>query len=382
MLVDGRLQMAFRDPFAIAVLDGLAEELEAIPTGMLLIGQPSGSPESTVPRLAGLALDAVVFSLCGPGDHPAVEHLAARGIPMFSTGVPDDRRITQVRVDERGAAAEIARYLRGSRSPPGGDGHHADAAGQRGRARARGRGGGPQGECAVGRAAARLPRRLPARRGAADRRRLVGRGRHRGRPGPARRARGASGPRRSSPSPTSSPPASSSRAEELGLPVPGDLSVTGFDGVDLPWLPHRLTTMDQQGREKGRILGTLVRRTLAGGDRAASPSRSPCARARRPGRHRLSQLLSRTARPRGAARPRRTAYRDGAGVAETKGTPHVPGRALLPLLHSCPGGVRRGTTTRGADDECMPQDASGRNRASRISWGRRSSGSLPHGGFA
>ena len=53
-------------------------------------------------------------------------------------------------------------------------------------------------------------------------------------------------------------------AEELGLRVPDDLSVTGFDGVDLPWLPHRLTTMDQQGREKGRILGTLVRRRLDG----------------------------------------------------------------------------------------------------------------------
>ena len=53
-------------------------------------------------------------------------------------------------------------------------------------------------------------------------------------------------------------------AEELGLSVPGDLSVTGFDGVDLPWLPRRLTTMDQHGREKGRILGTLVRRRLDG----------------------------------------------------------------------------------------------------------------------
>ena len=53
-------------------------------------------------------------------------------------------------------------------------------------------------------------------------------------------------------------------AEELGLRVPEDLSVTGFDGVDLPWLPHRVTTMDQQGREKGRILGTLVRKRLDG----------------------------------------------------------------------------------------------------------------------
>ena len=34
-------------------------------------------------------------------------------------------------------------------------------------------------------------------------------------------------------------------------------------------------------------------------------------------------------------------------VPDTR-TPRVPGRAHLPLLHSCPGGVRRGTTTRGA----------------------------------
>jgi DNA-binding LacI/PurR family transcriptional regulator len=46
--------------------------------------------------------------------------------------------------------------------------------------------------------------------------------------------------------------------------VPDDLSVTGFDGLDLPWLPHRLTTMDQHGQDKGRILGTLVRRALEG----------------------------------------------------------------------------------------------------------------------
>ena len=112
MLVNGRLQMAFRDPFAIAVLDGLAEEDEVTRPACCSSGSRPAHPESTVPRLSGLALDAVVFSLCGPGDHPAVEHLAARGIPMFSTSVPDDRRITQVRVDERLASAEIARHLR------------------------------------------------------------------------------------------------------------------------------------------------------------------------------------------------------------------------------------------------------------------------------
>ena len=53
-------------------------------------------------------------------------------------------------------------------------------------------------------------------------------------------------------------------AESLGLRVPGDVSVTGFDGVDLPWLDHTLTTVLQPGVAKGHALGGLVRRALAG----------------------------------------------------------------------------------------------------------------------
>jgi DNA-binding LacI/PurR family transcriptional regulator len=53
-------------------------------------------------------------------------------------------------------------------------------------------------------------------------------------------------------------------AEELGLRVPEDLSVTGFDGVDLPWFPGTLTTIDQQGVAKGRRLGALLQRLLDG----------------------------------------------------------------------------------------------------------------------
>jgi DNA-binding LacI/PurR family transcriptional regulator len=51
-------------------------------------------------------------------------------------------------------------------------------------------------------------------------------------------------------------------ARELGLRVPEDLSVTGFDGVALPWLGAPLTTIDQHGEEKGRALGQLVARLL------------------------------------------------------------------------------------------------------------------------
>jgi DNA-binding LacI/PurR family transcriptional regulator len=53
-------------------------------------------------------------------------------------------------------------------------------------------------------------------------------------------------------------------AESLGLRVPADLSVTGFDGVELPWLDHVLTTVEQPGADKGRAMGRLVRQALDG----------------------------------------------------------------------------------------------------------------------
>ncbi|GAA5030254.1 LacI family DNA-binding transcriptional regulator [Terrabacter aeriphilus] len=264
VLVEGRLQAAFRDPFAVAVLDGLAEELERVPTGMLLLAQPSDDVDAVVPQLAGLALDAVVFSLCGPGDHPAVDHLAARGIPMFSTGVPADRRVTQVRIDERAAFAEVSRHVRslGHRrvasvamplGPMGEPGPireervreadvqipsigrtlgFRDVFGPDAPVVQTGDGSSVEGGIAMGRAlldvpAAERPTAVVAQSDVIAAGVIVA-------------------------------------AEELGLQVPTDVSVTGFDGVDLPWLPHRITTMDQQGRARGRLIGTLVRRRLDG----------------------------------------------------------------------------------------------------------------------
>ncbi|GAB2765911.1 substrate-binding domain-containing protein [Terrabacter koreensis] len=264
VLVEGRLQQAFRDPFAVAVLDGLAEELERVPTGMLLLAQPSGDPASVVPQLAGLALDALVFSLCGPGEQPAVEHLAARGIPMFSTGVPADRRITQVRIDERGSFAEVSRHVQalGHRRvasvamPLAGTGEPGpvreelavekdagipsigrllgfrDVFGPDATVVQTSDGSSVEGGIVAGRALLDVPesRRPTAIVAQSD---VIAAG-------------------------------VIIAAEELGLRVPDDLSVTGFDGVDLPWLPHRITTVDQRGRERGRMIGRLVRRRLDG----------------------------------------------------------------------------------------------------------------------
>jgi DNA-binding LacI/PurR family transcriptional regulator len=55
-------------------------------------------------------------------------------------------------------------------------------------------------------------------------------------------------------------------AAELGLHVPADLSVVGFDGADLPWLaPARLTTIVQPSGEKGRAAARAAMDLVAGG---------------------------------------------------------------------------------------------------------------------
>ena len=54
-------------------------------------------------------------------------------------------------------------------------------------------------------------------------------------------------------------------ARELELDVPGDVSVTGFDGIDLPWLGEIvLTTVAQPLAAKGAAIGRMVESLLAG----------------------------------------------------------------------------------------------------------------------
>ncbi|MCL1899934.1 MAG: LacI family DNA-binding transcriptional regulator [Promicromonosporaceae bacterium] len=61
---------------------------------------------------------------------------------------------------------------------------------------------------------------------------------------------------------------------ELGLRLPEDVSIVGFDGLDLPWLsPDALTSVHQPLREKGVALGHATLEMLE--DRAAEARRIP-----------------------------------------------------------------------------------------------------------
>ena len=53
-------------------------------------------------------------------------------------------------------------------------------------------------------------------------------------------------------------------AEELGVAVPAELSVLGFDGIRVDGLQHDLTTLVQPSVAKGRAAGEAVVQLLAG----------------------------------------------------------------------------------------------------------------------
>jgi DNA-binding LacI/PurR family transcriptional regulator len=262
VLVEGRLLHAFHDPFAVSVLDGLAGVLDELGVGMLLIALDPADPEGSVARIATHALDAVVVPFGTMEGHPVLPHLAARGIPVIAAGIRPGAAPVTASVDEQGASALATRHLRdlGHRRIAtvtmqlSSDGRlavvtakdeasatYADAADRLAGFRSVAGAEAPAvqtpwPDVANGRAAADLLLDLP----------------------PGRR-------------PTAVVAQSDllaagvvQAAEARGLRVPGDLSVVGFDGVDLPWLAQRLTTIDQGAPERGRLLGHLTRRILAG----------------------------------------------------------------------------------------------------------------------
>ncbi|MFC7489283.1 MULTISPECIES: LacI family DNA-binding transcriptional regulator [unclassified Knoellia] len=259
VIVEDRLLHAFRDPFALAVLDGLAQELDDMGTSMLLVADHGDSQPNP---LAAHAIDAAIFPLCGRTVSPLVDHLLARRIPMVGAGAPVHDEVVHVVIDERGASATVTQHLvdlghsalahvlmpigrhRATHRMDEAELEHAAYPD----ARDRGLGflevagpGSPLVEAefpdvAQGEVAGRILLDAPARRrptGIVAQSDLLAAGVIRA-------------------------------AEGLGLRVPQDVSVTGFDGVDLPWLDRRLTTVEQPGEAKGRLLGSLTRRALAG----------------------------------------------------------------------------------------------------------------------
>lgn len=258
VVLEGHLRAAFLDPVTTAMMDGLTDGLADLSAGILLMrDEPGddGSPLSSAP------VDAVVLIGCSGRTRASLDVVRGRGLPVVVIEGDAGEGIPRITLDNAAAAADVARHLR--------DLGHRDVALvtlplDQGRER------GPV-----------TPERIASATVDVTVDRLAGMREV----FPEASAVSASGSlideglivgRMLLEDPATRPTAVLAQsdllavgviraAEELGLRVPEDLSVAGFDGIDADGLGDLvLTTSVQPAVEKGRAAGEQVARMLRG----------------------------------------------------------------------------------------------------------------------
>jgi DNA-binding LacI/PurR family transcriptional regulator len=258
VVIEDRLRDAFRDPMNIAMLDGVADETAALGAGLLLLTDTGDG----VISMDSAPLDAVVLVGCSTRLDQAVAILRRRGIPLVAIEAAPMDGVLDIALDNRAASRTVAQHLK--------DLGHPDVAlvtlpldpdRARGPLTAR-----REAESTGFTASERIRgvrEVYPEARGLVAAGSLIDEGRQAGLELLAEaRTR-----------PTAIIAQSDllavgviRAAEELGLRVPEDVSVAGFDGVRLDGVaPYELTTMVQPAVDKGRAAGRAVAMLLAGG---------------------------------------------------------------------------------------------------------------------
>jgi DNA-binding LacI/PurR family transcriptional regulator len=108
VLVDQSISYAFSDPFAVLVLDGLAEELQADGFGLLLHAasdQPEGAQLVRAAAVDGWVLMTV------RARHPTVAAATAAGRPLVVLDEPALPGVPRVSIDDAGGARAAAEHL-------------------------------------------------------------------------------------------------------------------------------------------------------------------------------------------------------------------------------------------------------------------------------
>jgi DNA-binding LacI/PurR family transcriptional regulator len=108
VLLTDRLSFAFADPAAVAFLEGLARRCEDAAEALVLIPLPRGEEGADV--MGEAFVDAIcVYSL--PDRHPAVDRALERRLPMVAVDSPRLKGTTFVGVDDRAGARAAAEHV-------------------------------------------------------------------------------------------------------------------------------------------------------------------------------------------------------------------------------------------------------------------------------
>jgi DNA-binding LacI/PurR family transcriptional regulator len=108
VVMEERVRDAFRDPMNIAMLDGLADETGAIGAGLLLLTETAAEGLS----IESAPVDAVVLVGCSTGFDDSVAVLRQRGLPIVAVEAPRMEGVLPIDLDNRVSSATAARHLR------------------------------------------------------------------------------------------------------------------------------------------------------------------------------------------------------------------------------------------------------------------------------
>jgi DNA-binding LacI/PurR family transcriptional regulator len=108
VVMEERVRDAFRDPMNIAMLDGLADETGAIGAGLLLLTE-TGTDRLSI---ASAPVDAVVLVGCSTGFAESVAILRQRGLPIVAVEAPRMEGVLPIDLDNRVSSATAARHLK------------------------------------------------------------------------------------------------------------------------------------------------------------------------------------------------------------------------------------------------------------------------------
>jgi DNA-binding LacI/PurR family transcriptional regulator len=107
VVMEDRLRDAFRDPMNIAMLDGLADETGPTGAGLLLLTETGDVSVS----ISSAPMDAVVLIGCSTSLKDSVAALRQRGLPIVAIEAEELDGVLSIRLENREGSAVLARHL-------------------------------------------------------------------------------------------------------------------------------------------------------------------------------------------------------------------------------------------------------------------------------
>ena len=108
VVVEDRLRDAFRDPMSLAMLDGIAEEAGSAGAALLLLTETRGERTD----IESAPMDAVILVGCSTSVDESVAIVRGRGMPVVAIEADDLPGVIAIGLDNREASAAAARHLR------------------------------------------------------------------------------------------------------------------------------------------------------------------------------------------------------------------------------------------------------------------------------